>query len=127
MIVVCYTAVFRAVTQRSSRGALRDDTKNGCAADYSLIEVSLYFSSLLLCVVGRQRRKKKRARGARWESFLFFSIIVILIGIPSGTLYGGKSYFSIIKVTRPSFFGAVPSYFEALWYPHQYFYHKSNT
>ena len=28
--VVCYTAVFSVVTQR---GALRDDTKNGCVAD----------------------------------------------------------------------------------------------
>ena len=25
---------------------------------------------------------------------------------------------SDVKVTRPSFFGGVPSYFEALWYPH---------
>ena len=32
-----------------------------------------------------------------------------------------------IKVTRPSFFGGVPSYFEALWYPYLYFYRKSNT
>ena len=32
-----------------------------------------------------------------------------------------------VKVTRPSFFGVVPSYFEALWYPHLYFYPKSNT
>ena len=31
------------------------------------------------------------------------------------------------KVTRPSFFGGVPSYFEALWYSHLYFYRKSNT
>ena len=31
------------------------------------------------------------------------------------------------KVTRPSFFEGVPSYFEALWYPHLYFYRKSNT
>ena len=31
--LVCYTAVFSVVTQRSS-GALRDDTKNGCVADY---------------------------------------------------------------------------------------------
>ena len=36
--VVCYTAVFSVVTQRSSPlsywgGALRDDTKNGCVAD----------------------------------------------------------------------------------------------
>ena len=27
----------------------------------------------------------------------------------------------------PVFFGGVPSYFEALWYPHLYFYRKSNT
>ena len=38
-LLVCYTAVFRVVTQRSSPlplwgGALRDDTKNGCVADY---------------------------------------------------------------------------------------------
>ena len=33
----------------------------------------------------------------------------------------------LFKVTRPSFFGGVPSYFEALWYPHLYFYRKSNT
>ena len=32
-----------------------------------------------------------------------------------------------LKVTRPSFFEGVPSYFEALWYPHLYFYRKSNT
>ena len=30
--LVCYTAVFSVVTQRSS---LRDDSKNGCEADYS--------------------------------------------------------------------------------------------
>ena len=30
--VVCYTAVFSVVTQWG--GALRDDTKNGCVADY---------------------------------------------------------------------------------------------
>ena len=33
--MVCYTAVFSVVTQRSSPlGALRDDTKNGRIADY---------------------------------------------------------------------------------------------
>ena len=31
--VVCYTAVFSVVTQRSVEGALRDDSKNGCVAD----------------------------------------------------------------------------------------------
>ena len=31
--VVCYTAVFSVVMQRSSQ-ALRDDTKNSCVADY---------------------------------------------------------------------------------------------
>ena len=38
-LLVCYTAVFRVVTQRSSPlplwgGPLRDDTKNGRVADY---------------------------------------------------------------------------------------------
>ena len=31
--VVCYTAVFSVVTQRSSPGALHDDTKYGCVAE----------------------------------------------------------------------------------------------
>ena len=34
---------------------------------------------------------------------------------------------ALIKVTRPSFLGGVPSYFEARWYHHLYFYRKSNT
>ena len=32
----------------------------------------------------------------------------------------------LFKVTRPSYFVRVPSYFEALWYPHLYFDRKSN-
>ena len=32
----------------------------------------------------------------------------------------------LIKVTRPSYFVRVPSYFETLWYPHLYFDRKSN-
>ena len=32
----------------------------------------------------------------------------------------------ILKVTRPSYFVRVLSYFEALSYPHLYFDHKSN-
>ena len=61
----------------------------------------------LLCVVGRLGRKKKRARGARWEggrekrgplfpsshrpprAFYFFDYF-ILMGIPSGSLCGGE-------------------------------------
>ena len=39
----------------------------------------------------------------------------------------GSIFYRTFKVTRPSFFGGVPSYFEALWYPHLYFYRKSNT
>ena len=31
-----------------------------------------------------------------------------------------------LKVTRSSYFVRVPSYFEALWYPHLYFDRKSN-
>ena len=33
-VLVCYTAVFSVVTQRSSPGPLRDDSKTGCLADY---------------------------------------------------------------------------------------------
>ena len=43
LILVCYTAVFSVVTQRSSPqgrgGALGDDTKNGCVADYLDIRI----------------------------------------------------------------------------------------
>ena len=37
--LVCYTAVLSVVTKCSStlRGALRDDTKNGCVADYTYL------------------------------------------------------------------------------------------
>ena len=35
MTVVCYTAFFSVVTQRSRGGALRDETKNGWVADYN--------------------------------------------------------------------------------------------
>ena len=38
--LVCYTAVFSVITQRSSGGALRDDTKNGCVADYYSIRLA---------------------------------------------------------------------------------------
>ena len=66
-----------------------------------------------LCVVGKLRRKKKTARGERWEgewekrgSRLFplpivlgalsiFSIIAIYIGIPNGSLCGGESPSSV--------------------------------
>ena len=36
VLLVCYTAVFSVVTQRSSpqEEALRDDSENGCVADY---------------------------------------------------------------------------------------------
>lgn len=37
--IVCYTAVLRVVTQRS--GALRDETKNGCVADYWHVEFQI--------------------------------------------------------------------------------------
>ena len=37
-----------------------------------------------------------------------------------------KNLCNKVKVTRPSYFVGVPSYFEALWYPHLYFDRKSN-
>ena len=60
-----------------------------------------------VCLVGRLGRKKKKARGGRWEeqrkgAGLFtsshrpsrafcFSIIAIFIGIPNGSLCGGEN------------------------------------
>ena len=40
MRVVCYTAVFSAVTQQG--GALCDDTKNSCVADYHEGDTFIY-------------------------------------------------------------------------------------
>ena len=42
IFLVCYTAVFGVVTQHSSRGTLRDDTKNGCVGDYYLSNFDEY-------------------------------------------------------------------------------------
>ena len=43
--LVCYTAVFSVVTQSSSpQGALRDDTKNGCVADYGWSRIQPKYS-----------------------------------------------------------------------------------
>ena len=52
------------------------------------------------------------------------ALILALIGQFNRTV---RAITRALKVTRPSFFGRVPSYFEALWYPHLYFYRKSNT
>ena len=47
--VVCYTAIFSVVTQRSSwGGALRDDTKNGCVADYEDFLLSMMIHAALI-------------------------------------------------------------------------------
>ena len=55
--IVCYTAVFSVVTQRSSwGGTLRDDTKNGCVADY------LPLGSI---VIFKKKKKKKRKEGKK--------------------------------------------------------------
>ena len=57
-------------------------------------------------------------------------MIKVKVGIPESFKVGWyplkKTGSSHLKVTRPSFFRGVPSYFEALWYPHLYFYRKSN-
>ena len=49
--LLCYTAVFRVLTQCSSPqwgGALRDDTKNGCVADWGGRGVGAYLPYFLL-------------------------------------------------------------------------------
>ena len=52
LYIVCYTAVFSVVTQRLGGGALRDDTKNGCVADYTLHGTIYLVCSSNLCVCG---------------------------------------------------------------------------
>ena len=101
-------------------------------------------------IVGVDNGKPKKRQDQRPLSFSFSDLVIILsVGTPGGT---DRSFIRIpstdkwcpfhktslehcillhvncsVKVTRPSFFGGVPSYFEALWYPHLYFYRKSNT
>ena len=42
-------------------------------------------------------------------------------------LAGNRITTRIFEGDSTQFFGGVPSYFEALWYPHLYVYRKSNT
>ena len=62
-MIVCYTAVFSVVTH----GALRDDAKNGCVADYAVdggsriigshvARLILYTSLSLVCISDRSQR-----------------------------------------------------------------------
>ena len=49
------------------------------------------------------------------------------IGLHGLAALSGCGKLANVKVTRPSFFGGVPSYFEALWYPHLYFYRRMDN
>ena len=62
-------------------------------------------------------------------SFYYIFVRTRLSKYVATNLPVNQSYFSVLrlKVTRPSYFVAVPSYFKALWYPHLYFDRKSNT
>ena len=73
-VLVCYTAVFSVVTKRSSPlegGALRDDTKNGCVADYRGVWVSRQNSRLFLQLA---ERRFAHIRGEKFFSKSFFSL-----------------------------------------------------
>ena len=48
----------------------------------------------------------------------------VKVGIPESFKVG---WYPPKKLGRVTFFWGVPSYFEALWYPHLHFYRKSNT
>ena len=56
--------------------------------------------------------------------WLFCVVLRVILGCLTSLL--PSSSYSHVMVTRPSYFVRVPSYFEALWYPHLYFDHKSN-
>ena len=71
-LVVCYTAVFSVVTQRSS--PLRDDTKNGCVADYFSCGVGIVpslfnvFALFQLVIASINNTKKQRISFSFWET-----------------------------------------------------------
>ena len=71
-LVVCYTAVFSVVTQRSS--PLRDDTKNGCVADYFSCGVGIVpslfnvFALFQLVIASINNTKKQRISFCFWET-----------------------------------------------------------
>ena len=70
-------------------------------------------------VVNRNRNKPKDLITTVPKRDVF--IVLPYLGLQS------KFITKQLKVTRPSFFWGISSYFEALWYPHLYFYRKSNT
>ena len=65
---------------------------------FALISHTLSPPQRSLCIVRRLGRKKKRARRARFpipivpRALSIFSIIDVLMGIPSGSLCGGESH-----------------------------------
>ena len=67
---------------------------------------------------------------AAYESIWFFFFVMLfpyfLKRRQIKKTHSAKIHSVPLKVTRPSYFVRVPSYFEALWYPHLYFDRKSN-
>ena len=59
-------------------------------------------------------------------SLFFFACLVPNIQHGDITENMWKMILRLFKVTPPSYFVGVPSYFEALWYPHLYFDRESN-
>ena len=59
-------------------------------------------------------------------SLFFFACLVPNIQHGDITENVWKMILRLFKVTPPSYFVGVPSYFEALWYPHLYFDRESN-
>ena len=73
--LVCYTAVFSVVTQRSSPlEALCDDTENGCVADYQNMREEHArrkpHNVVILCVCQKVRGKLKEV-SFQWSHHLF--------------------------------------------------------
>ena len=67
--LVCYTAVFSVVTQCFFLRTLRDDTKNGCVADYLMAGISLIQSDVDLSWSRIKRKSTLEVRGFEPRTF----------------------------------------------------------
>ena len=64
--------------------------------------------------------------GKQTSSPGFITRTIQVTNLNFGLLSFFFTLFNVFKVTRPSYFVGVLSYFEALWYPHLYFDRESN-
>ena len=112
------------VEKQKARGGRWEEGKGGSRPLFSLpiVPRALSFSlSLALPTIKRGEASVGERREELWREFFDK-----LGTVNNKSFEISSTYPDIFKVTRPSFLGGIPSYVEAHWYPHLYFYRKSN-